>query len=127
MSFARRAPHRGLGRTAPRTPFASPDMAWRALVAQVRACAGGEVMGLGKWEELSQRRSACIGAAFPVISEPAKAASGALLEIARTWRRCSAEEMGWHSASAMALADQCEALLDQQRNAVARRISGERD
>lgn len=114
-----------------RTVFASgtqrPDVVWRALVTAVGACAKGYAQGPGPWEALKAARAQALGAAFPIDGEPAKAASGALLELARTWAMAGEDQRGWHGASVLALAKQCEVLMDQQAAGFARRTMGERD
>lgn len=113
----------GSGRTA----FVTPEAAWRNLIAACRAGASGARLGPGLFTEVGEARKACAGAPFPVAGEPAKSAAIALLEMTRTWSRCGEDERGWHGDSVLALAKQCEVLLDQMAAARARRISGERD
>lgn len=112
-----------------RTAFVSsnPETLWRGLTGAVTAVALGQLQGPGPWEALRSAREACLGAPFPVQGEDAKAASGALLEMTRTWARADEDRRGWHADSVKALARQCEVLLDQQVAALSRRIGGERD
>ena len=123
-----RAPGIG-GRRKARMAFAAgnPEQTWRTLILAVRTCVSGEVGGPGVWEALGVARSACAGAPFPVDGEDAKAAAHCLLEMARTWHKAGEDQRGWHAASTLALAEQCEARLGQAANSRTRSMTGERD
>jgi hypothetical protein len=112
-----------------RTAFVSrdPQAIWRGMFAAVAALTGGQVQGPGAWEALRLAREACMGAAFPIDGEDAKAASNALLELTRTWPRTGEDRRGWHADSVKALARHCEVLMEQRAAALSRRMGGERD
>ena len=112
-----------------RTAFAasSPDALWTALIGKVRGFAAGDVHGPGVLTDLTEALTKCRGAPLPVEGEDAAACAMALIEMVRTWTRSGEDRRGWHSASILALAEQCEALMAQRQAAFSRRTLGERD
>jgi hypothetical protein len=107
----------------PGTPFEL----WQQLIAALRAVAGGSVQGPGAWEQLAARRTACAGAPIPAEGEAAKSAAMALLELARTWPRCTEAQADWRRDTILLLARECEVLIEQQVAARTGRMMGERD
>ncbi|MEI9966022.1 MAG: hypothetical protein WDM92_16655 [Caulobacteraceae bacterium] len=107
---------------------ADPAAAWRALANAVRAFEARRGFGPGAGQAVVAAAAATASMAFPVEGRDAEAAARALRQVAATLPLASANDAraGWHMAAARALAEQVEALLDQSRNAFARRITGER-
>lgn len=100
------------------SPAARPDAekTWRVLIDAAKALETTE--GPGGAAALAAARAACCGVSFPLTEdEVATSATTALLEMARTYARCTDERRGWRKASLTAVACDCEAMLDQARNA----------